>query len=256
MNFRSELLVIRHDSEIKQVGIPKRYSNSSCTWPFVDEAVGLKICAEYSLPDVSNSTSYPSLILSGPLNINVHLDKADLTAKDFVFEYRSTKNQEQIIRTLIFETPNSVIPRRFSANVTSNDTTYDIGMEFVNGKTEHNAVGLYKNTENDKRLEFTFNTQGKSNMGFQIGLNKTDVKHGAIYRPLFYLMVKDVKIAGIGGTVKKNFKQGKLQYDLDVVFETRKLKCVVTGTLSKSEVTYSSNLQVEYEVRNLKLLKQ
>lgn len=74
--FRTELLVLKYDEAIPQEGIAKRYWNTTCTWPIIDRAIGLKICSDYELPDVSNAKEYPSLILAGPTNLDIHLDKA------------------------------------------------------------------------------------------------------------------------------------------------------------------------------------
>lgn len=79
---RSELIVLRHEKEIRQPGIEKRYANSSCTWPGVERAIGLKVCSDYSLPDVSKSQrELPSLLLCGPLDVEVHIDKGKLVAR-------------------------------------------------------------------------------------------------------------------------------------------------------------------------------
>lgn len=80
---RSELIVLRHEKEIRQPGIAKRYTNSTCTWPGVERAIGLKVCSDYSLPDVSKSErELPSLLLCGPVDVEVHIDKGELSLND------------------------------------------------------------------------------------------------------------------------------------------------------------------------------
>lgn len=75
---RSELIVLRHENEIRQPGIAKRYENSTCTWPGVEHSIGLKVCSDYRLPDVSaRQRDLPSLLLCGPLDIDVHIDKGE-----------------------------------------------------------------------------------------------------------------------------------------------------------------------------------
>lgn len=169
---RSKLIVITRDGDLIQKGIDKRYTNSSCTWPMIDKAVGLKLCADYSLPDVSNSTkmtAYPSLLFSGPIDINIELSKADLTAKTYLFEYRwddAVANRSS--GSMIFETPGSVIPRKFSANMTSDLETYNASMIFQNGDQFHSAVAKYKNTPNDKRFEIYFELEGQKNLALEV----------------------------------------------------------------------------------------
>lgn len=75
---RSELIVLRHENEIRQPGIAKRYANATCTWPGVEHAIGLKVCSDYSLPDVSlPERELPSLLLCGPIDVEVHIDKGE-----------------------------------------------------------------------------------------------------------------------------------------------------------------------------------
>ena len=94
-------------------GINNRFLNTSCTWPTIDETLGLKMCIDYSLPDVSDqSKNYPSMILSGPLIFDIHLDKADLSAKVFTFDYNWKTDRDKSEAVVIFETPNSKIPRK------------------------------------------------------------------------------------------------------------------------------------------------
>lgn len=168
---RSELLVINHDRDLPQRGIAQRYSNSTCTWPFIDRAVGLQVCSEYSLPDVNNaSIEYPSLLLSGPVNLNIHLDKADLSAKTFVFEYRWDTFVNRSHGSLSFNTPDSKIPRVFSANITSEPESYNVSMAFRNGQLEHAAVGSYRNTPSDKKMELYLNLNGQKNLAFEVSV--------------------------------------------------------------------------------------
>lgn len=166
---RSELLVIRHNVEIPQIGIPKRYSNATCTWPFIERSIGLKVCADFSLPDVSNATKlYPSLLLAGPVNLNIYLNKADVTAKSFLFEYRWDDLVDMSRGSIIFETPDSEIKRIFMANITKQPNNYNLSMSFQNGGKIHSAVGAYKNTKDEKRFEIYLNLDGKKNLALEV----------------------------------------------------------------------------------------
>ena len=106
LNLRSQLTSRLEGRETLLYGISNRYMNSSCTLPSIDSMMGLKICLEYSLPDVSDTEKlYPSLVLSGPVIFDIHLDKADLSAKIFNFEHKWDKGEKVSNGLVTFETP-------------------------------------------------------------------------------------------------------------------------------------------------------
>lgn len=191
----SELLVIKRDVDVPQTGIEPRYANETCTWRFVERAVGLKICAEYSVPDVNGGASgissssalqiaspaatnaaanapvYPSLLLSGPVSLSIHLDKADVSAKKFLFEYRwDDTAARQGIRhgSLSFHTPGSSIVRVFSANVTTDLENYNVTMSFQNGRLKHLASAKYRESENETRLDVFLILDGKKTLACEV----------------------------------------------------------------------------------------
>lgn len=160
---------MRDAEEIPQKGIDRRYSNATCTWPIIDRAIGLQFCANYSLPDLSNSThEYPGLVLSGPINLNLHVNKADVTAKTFVFEYRSLQVGNNSNSTFVFETPGSAIPRKFITNVHKTIEIANLTMAFTNGETTHSVVGFYKNNPDDRTLNIFLDSNGTKNLVFEV----------------------------------------------------------------------------------------
>lgn len=249
-NARSELIVMKHAADISQTGISQRYSNSSCTWPIISRAVGLKMCAEFSLPDVSNLTEYPSLLLSGPLELNVHLDKSDLTAKTFSFKYRSENNKENGVNehSFVFETPGSVIKRIFSANLTTDLESNNVTMSFTNADIKHSAIGSFKNTEDDRRLELSLILNGSSNLALEMRLNRTEFKYGWTYYPRLLLSVNNEMIAGMSGNVKVTDKKGISQSDVNLRFETKKLLSSFSGYITKTEASLFTKMNCEYTV--------
>lgn len=248
LSARSELIVTKYDKDIVQTGIKNRYENSTCTWPFVDRAVGLKICAEYSVPDVNNRTQdYPSLLLSGPIHLDMHLDKADPTAKTFLFEYRWDKMGNESMGSFSFHTPNSLIPRIFSANITADPNNYNVSMSFQNGELAHSAVGTYRNVSNNRRLEVYLNLNGQRNFAIEVGLNQTEFQNGLIYYPIFILSVNNARIAGFDGAIKFTQKKNIIQWDVNLTFQTKRMQAQLTGHLLKSEVSYSTVMKVDYQ---------
>uniref|UniRef100_A0A182NT55 Vitellogenin domain-containing protein n=1 Tax=Anopheles dirus TaxID=7168 RepID=A0A182NT55_9DIPT len=254
---RSEMFVLADGREIRQTGIERRYYNSTCTWPFIDQAIGLKMCANYSLPDVSSSSKdveVPSLILSGPVNFDLSLEKADLTAKMFLLKYSWDERQNQTIATVLFETPNSQIPRIFRANVTNEANRKTATMSFLNGNISHKAIGIYINNPDQHRLEMSLNVNDRKYLALEMGYNKTGARNGRMYYPAFYLSVNNERIAGMGGHVRQTEKNNITQWDYSVMFETKRLRAKAIGYVSISyNATYMIHNSMEYRFSSSKL---
>ncbi|CAD7080164.1 unnamed protein product [Hermetia illucens] len=254
LSVRSKLLVMRDAEEIPQKGIDRRYSNATCTWPIIDRAIGLQFCANYSLPDLSNSThEYPGLVLSGPINLNLHVNKADVTAKTFVFEYRSLQVGNNSNSTFVFETPGSAIPRKFITNVHKTIEIANLTMAFTNGETTHSVVGFYKNNPDDRTLNIFLDSNGTKNLVFEMGMNRSVIRNGYMYNPRFFLSVQKDRIAGASGTIKAINKNGIEQYDINVTFETKKLQSRIIGNIIKTSVSYSTKMKVDYRFQDNKI---
>lgn len=246
---RSELIVLQHEREIRQPGIVKRYENSTCTWPGIERAVGLKVCSDYSLPDVSKSERpLPSLLLCGPLDVEVHIDKADVSAKIFSIEYKWIDAPGgRSSGTFTFETPNTDIVRIFSTNITKEPDNYSLNMKFQNGKTIHSATATYKNTEDEKLVEANLLFDGQKSFALDLGMNRTGIVHGWIYYPRFSLAVNNDQIAGLTGTVKKFGKNKIMQYDPNLEFKTKQFEASMTGYITTTDSKISTRLLVNYK---------
>ncbi|XP_053697453.1 uncharacterized protein LOC128744450 [Sabethes cyaneus] len=247
---RSELLVFDDSRELKQKGIASRYANSTCTWPVVDRAIGIKLCADYSLPDVSNNDEVPSLILSGPVQIDISLQKADPTAKVFLFQYTWDTHENTSTGSLIFETPNSQIPRIFIANITSDLEGYSVSMGFRNGDISHSAVGIYQNNKNLRRLDMSLNVNDRKYLALEMGYNKTEIKYGMIYNPSLFLSVNNERIAGMAGQIKMTDKKGIKQWDLNLQFETKRVQTKVIGFIQQTQASITTKFSMDYRFIN------
>ncbi|XP_055713060.1 uncharacterized protein LOC129807664 isoform X2 [Phlebotomus papatasi] len=250
---RSQLLVIKHDQVLPQRGIEKRYENQTCTWPVIDRAIGLKLCTEYSLPDGSNSTGLPNFFFTGPINIDIHVDKADPTAKIFLFEFRWDTNANGSVGSFVFETPGSKIPRIFSANLTTSDIENALTMSFKNAATSYAAVGTYKNTENEKNIEVYLDINGQKSLSLEMGYNRSEIKNGFMFYPRFFLTVNNEKIAGLGGMLKLTNKKDVSQWDVNLVFETKRLQAKLSGYITETEASVSTKLAMEYRFLDQKV---
>lgn len=246
---RSELLVLKNDREVRQNGIEKRYTNSTCTWPGIERAVGLKVCSDYSLPDVSKSDrQLPSLLMCGPVDVDIHIDKADVTAKVFSFEYKWIDIGNRSTASFVFQTPNTRISRIFSANLTKEPDTYDLTMKFENGKTIHLATASYKNTDDEKFVQAHLRIDGKKSFALEMGMNKSMILNGWLFYPRFSLAVNNDQIAGLSGTVKKYGKNKITQYDPNLEFETKKFKTRLSGYITTTDTKFSTRLFINYKV--------
>lgn len=245
---RSELIVLQHEREIRQPGIEKRYTNATCTWPGIERALGLKVCSDYSLPDVSKSErTLPSLLLSGPIDIELYVDKADVSAKTFAFEYKWVDAANQSTGTFTFETPKTDISRVFSANITKNPEAYSLIMKFENGKTVHSATATYKNTDEEKLIEANLLIEGQKSFALEMGMNRTSIVHGFIYHPRFSLAVNNEQVSGLSGSVKKFGKNKIMQYDPNLDFFTKKFNARLTGYITTTDSRISTRILVNYK---------
>lgn len=245
---KSELLVLKNDEEIAQKGIDKRYSNATCTWPFIDQAIGLTICSNYSVPDISNSTILPSVLLCGPINIDMYMDKADITAKTFLFEYRLNEMKDKSIASVLFMTPGSIIPRIFDANVTSDPESYNVSMSFVNGQTVHSATGFYRNTADERALEANLLLNGSKSFALDVGMNKSAIRNGFIFYPRFLLAINNEQIANLSGEVRMTDKRNIVQHSVMLNFRTKRFQAQLSGNIVKTQLTSSAKLELDYKV--------
>lgn len=247
----SELLVMQYAQDIPQYGIEKRYTNSTCTWPTVERAIGLKICGNYTFPDVSDSVEpIPSLLLCGPINVDFHIFKNDVTAKTYSFEYRWKESKQLSQGTFVFQTPGSQIPRIFTANITKDPTTYKAKMMYRIGDVLHSANGLYKNTDDVKLLEADLNIDGQRTLALEMGMNRSEILNGWQYYPRFSLAINNESTAGLQGTVRKTQKKGITQYDGNLSFDMKRFKAELRGNLMRSEHFFTTKLKLDYQVSN------
>ncbi|KAH8412988.1 hypothetical protein KR009_007324, partial [Drosophila setifemur] len=251
---RSELLVQKRDEHLPQAGIAKRSSNSTCTWPVLDQAIGLQMCSHYSVPDLSNATEiYPSLLLAGPLNFSVILKKSDLSAKKYVFEYKWDQLPLDNKFSLVFTTPGSKVPRILVANVTKVPDAFNASVAFVNGQNRVSAGCSYDGNPEFRRLDVYLDTNGNRSLDLGMELRRQQDFTAWIYSPRMLLAINGVNITGLAGTVKVNEKNRIKQHDVDLSFETKKLQAIIKGNIVKSEITTSTNMTIKYRFQASKI---
>lgn len=250
-SIRTQLLSKIEGEEKLLYGITNRYVNTTCTSPTIDETVGLKVCIDYSLPDVSDQDKvYPSLILSGPIMFDIHLDKADLSAKIFNFEYNWNAESDKSEGSIVFETPNTKIPRKLSATLLKNPTDYNLTMKMVNGERIQKILGLYKDSPQLRKLDFVISENEKPQLELEMSLAKEFISQTRRkVSPTFLLTIKEKKVAGMMGDINILDKNGIRQYDFDLTWETKKLKSTTAGTLLKSDKSTTLDTEIAYKVK-------
>lgn len=180
----------------------------------------------------------------------VYIFPADLSAKTFSFIYQLDSKASHASGSFVFETPNTEIIRKFSANITKAPENYSIVMKFENGDTVHSATASYRNTPDDKLIEAHLLIDGQQSFALEMGMNRTEIVHGHIYYPRFHLSINSDNIAGLSGTVKEFGKNRIWQYDPNLDFSTKKFNGRLTGYITTTDNKFSSHLLVNYKFKN------
>ncbi|KAI5644619.1 lipoprotein amino terminal region domain-containing protein [Phthorimaea operculella] len=151
---KSELIVLHGDEELQQQGLNKnRIEHNTCSWSTFDNAIGVKVCAAYQFPNMTNIANAPYFLMSGPAKYIVSLEKADPSAKTFSFEYKWDKNATANHVQFTFNTPNSQEKRSFNAEVTLSNTSSTAVVSMHCKDSIMTAKALYRNLPYDKSLE-------------------------------------------------------------------------------------------------------
>ncbi|XP_036322031.1 apolipophorins-like [Rhagoletis pomonella] len=253
----SELLKISRSADEYQTGIKSRRSNSSCTWPLFETATALKVCLDYSVPNLNNAKkiTYPGLLLSGPMNFSVSLAKSDLTAKNWMFQYTYDQHRNGSNWAVLFFTPGSSFERSITANVSTQPEILNASLLFVHGLSKVSSMCQLIGTNIYRRFNFLLDTNGNRSLDFSIELKRKEERNVLVYKPKMLLAINGVNITGAVGTVRTYVKSGIVQNDMDFSFETRKLQMLIRGLLAQSEVTKSVNITVNYRHRSKDLSK-
>lgn len=250
LSVQSELIKITKNNDEPQAGVESRRFNTTCTWTLLETTLGLKMCIDYSAPNLNNSKQalYPELILSGPLNFSIVLSKSDLTTKKWAFEFTSHKQQNNSNWVFIFHTPGSSYERSITANVSTLQEGFNSSVLFTHGLNTAAVICQYIGGTNYKRFEFFLQMNNVRNLDLNMELKRLRERNLWIYKPKMLLAVNGINITGALGAIRINKKNGITQSDIDFSFETRKLQMLMRGVTMQSEVTKSANITVNYRV--------
>ncbi|XP_072946200.1 uncharacterized protein Apoltp [Epargyreus clarus] len=245
---KSELIILHGDQEMQQQGLNKnRIEQNTCSWTLFDRAIGIKFCAAYQFPNMTNLRDAPYFIMSGPSKYVLSLEKADPTANVYAFQYKWDRNETTDVLGFSFDTPNSKEKRMFDAAVSISNTSSTAAITFQSAQSTLKAKAMYRNMKYDKTLKASLDVDGKKQFDTLMSLKRHDIKYGYVWIPLAYWVVNDQKVAELSGTLKVKSKGGVTQCDITADFQTKQLASRMVGYYTMNGPTESIELQLDYQ---------
>ncbi|XP_049881187.1 uncharacterized protein LOC126377497 [Pectinophora gossypiella] len=245
---KSELIVLHGDQELQQQGLNKnRIEQNTCSWSTFDKAIGIKVCAAYQFPNMTNIANAPYFLMSGPAKYIVSLEKADPSAKTYAFEYKWDRNETTDVVGLSFNTPNSKEKRMFNALLSASNTTTSAVLTFQSNASTMKAKALYRNLPYDKSLEASLDVDGRKQFDTSMSVKRHDIKYGYVWVPHAYWVVNDERVAELSGTFKVKSKGGVTQWDIQAEFQTKQLASRLVGYYTINGPTHGTKLQLDYQ---------
>lgn len=189
------------------------------------------------------------MILSGPINFDIHLDKADSSAKIYTFDYNWKSNNEGSEGSIVFETPGTKIPRKLSAILLTNPTDYNFTMKLINGVKTQTFLGMIKYSPLIKSLDFSISQNEKTYLLLEMKFLKEIIsKTRSKTTPSLFLTIKGQKVFGLSGTVATTDKSGTKHHQFSVTCETKRLYSLAKGTLTSTDTMMTLNTELTYKV--------
>ncbi|XP_065216942.1 uncharacterized protein Apoltp isoform X2 [Planococcus citri] len=224
-----------------------------CFWPLLDQVFGLKICSTYNIPDSTQAFLSFINMLKGPFKFSLYIEKSDPTAVMYKFRYNKKflRVNESAI-DMEFETPNSLIERNFKMLMFTTPEDSNITVSIHCNKTELEAYGVYKNTPNDKVLNFFLNINGEKHVDLILELHSKQDKRVVVYNPKLYFAITSKPVAELTGMYTWTEKKGVSQCDINLQFKTNKFDSNITGYILVGDGSGSSNLHIAYKFQNNK----
>ncbi|CAH1158795.1 unnamed protein product [Phyllotreta striolata] len=251
---KSELLVKKNGVEETQRGLhSNRTENSMCSWPAVDQTIGLKLCTEYGFVHMNKFANIADFIIAGPANFRLFIEKADPTATVYLFEYKWDKHPHSSIISVVFDTPGSAVKRLISANVTLDSASNNITILIQSPAGKVLAHGRFKDTQNEKSVQIELNINNMKHLEAGASIKMSHTKHVYKYVPNLYLIVNGDKIVTFTGSVETLSKKGISQYSVKrLKFKTKRFTSELYGYIMKGENSIQGSLTNDYQFLNTK----
>lgn len=241
-----------NDKNWKQAIVPGGViSNTSCSWTALDRLVGLKLCVDYQLSNVTKNPSAPYFVLSGPTLFKISLIKADPTAKNYLLEYKWEKTEKQSLFRAAFDTPGSQVNRELSATVSFDAKTNNVTVLLRSAGNSIVAEGSYKSTENETFIEVGFDINGTKHLDASMGYATKKFQYGYTFSPQMHLIVNNERIAALSGTIRNAWKNNVSQCDVDLTFRTKKVWSKLVGYIVRRNVSLAADFQLDYQLQKM-----
>ncbi|EFN78662.1 Apolipophorins [Harpegnathos saltator] len=226
-------------------------SNTTCSWTALDRLIGLKMCTDYQVSNVTKEPNAPYFILNGLTLFKVSLNKADPTAKNYVFEYSWNQTQEHSTLKLMFNTPGSQVDRELSAIVTFDMINNNVTVLVHSAGNSLIAKGTYKNSENETFLDVGFDINGTKHLDASLGYTRTKLNSGYAYDPRVYLTINSERVAAISGSVKDLQKNNASQIEVNLSFQTKRVWSNLSGYILTRNISVTWDLKLEYQLQRM-----
>lgn len=188
------------DNEVEQAGIVKdRISESTCSWPSVEQTVGLKFCMDYHFPNVTKINNASYFIIAGSSGFRLSLQKSDPTTKTYILEYKSEDTHNSSYISLTFDTPDSKVKRLLVANLTLDLHSHNLTLVTQSTAGIVVAKGRYKNTVSEKYIELQLDVNNNKKLDTLLSLETEQIRNGHLYKPKIFLGVNNDRVAELEG---------------------------------------------------------
>ncbi|KAH1029523.1 hypothetical protein HUJ05_002749, partial [Dendroctonus ponderosae] len=250
---RSELLVRQQNIEMPQEGLTEAtVSNSLCSWQAISDAIGLKLCLDYSYKNTTAIPSAPIFAIAGPTNFDVYVQKSDPTANVYLFEYKWSQGRDLSMISLTFDTPGSMIKRLMHANFTIDKTSNNLTMLMQSSSGMILARGRIKNTDDQKIFQMTLDINDMKHFDASLAYDRVKKLNGFAYKPKMYLGINGQRVMELQGSIDLISKKEISQYTVDLKFQTKRLTSKLFGYISKTDSSIGTDLHMDYKFVNVK----
>ncbi|XP_066998183.2 uncharacterized protein Apoltp [Anabrus simplex] len=250
---QSELVVMHGEEEELQRGIEKgRVEKHMCSWPSLDQTLGLNFCGVLQFPNATHQSNASKFLLNGPTKFGLSFQKADPSATKYLLEYKWETVENGSTVSLVFDTPGSLQKREMSAKLNLHPDSQNLTVLIQSAKNKYEALGKYKNTPEEKYINFSLDINGKKHVDAELSLKTVTEKYGLKYYPRLYLAINGTRIAELSGTLRWIEKKGISQCEVNLEFQTRKLETKLTGYVKRSDASIYTTLKLDYKFKDAK----
>ncbi|XP_034937258.1 uncharacterized protein Apoltp [Chelonus insularis] len=228
-----------------------KISNSTCSWPVLERLIGLKLCFDYLFPNITEADNISYFILNGPTLFRTSIIKADPSAESYLFEYSWKATPTNSVLKLAFDTPGSLINRETSATVSFDAKTHNVSVLLRSAGNSLVALGTYKRTDDETMINIGLDINGTKHVDGCIGYLRKSGNYGYIYIPKLDLKINDENVVELSGMVKDTHKNNVTQWDIDLSFQTKKIKSRMRGYIIRRTISLTGNIKLDYQLKNM-----